>query len=669
MTPNPADRTVVHLRLIGPLQAWTTAGEEISPPGLRTRALLAVIALSAPRAVQRVWLAGLLWSQLPSTLGRAALRAEVQRLADVLAPAGTGVLEVSRVSLSLNPEVVWIDAQEIMRATDEAPGSLALMDGALLEDLDGIDPAFDQWLQQKREQLNDHARRVAEAHLLAQTEAGAIVPAARRLLSIDPVHEGGWRALMQGYAEQGEHTSAMEVYEQCCAVLAARLDTVPSAATHSVLAAIVAQDRGRSDQRRPEGSSPPDGPPTDRIPPRGGYGRQHWRRVGMLPMRCYGLEGDEAWFGPGLAGEITSALSRFFETTVVDADQIARFVRDHRDEAAVRRRFGIDFLMDGTIRRGRDRVRVSLRLLDMHAGNRIVWVDRFIRTEGDLKLIQDEIAAEAVARIEPELWQVEALRSAAHPPENPLAYDLLLLSIPPMAQMDRDGFMQAGECLARAIQLAPEFPAVHCWYAFWHVLLISQGWAPDLGRAVARGAELAERAVALNPLAGRTLTIAGLLQAQQAADEAAAFYDRALKVNPYLAMTWALSAVNCLNLGDLTEAERRFDTYKALSPRDRFAFVFDAFFAPFHLIRRDYEAALVAGYLVMQLNPRFSAGYKTSLPALGHLRMHEEAASVLRRLRAIEPDFSIAHCLATTWLRRPADREHLAEGLHLAGVP
>jgi hypothetical protein len=134
-------------------------------------------------------------------------------------------------------------------------------------------------------------------------------------------------------------------------------------------------------------------------------------------------------------------------------------------------------------------------------------------------------------------------------------------------------------------------------------------------------------------------------------------------------MTWALSAVNCLNSGDLAEAERRFDAYKALSPRDGFAFVFDAFFAPFHLIRRDYEAALVAGYLATQLNPRFSAGYKTTLAALGHLGMHEEAASVLHRLQAIEPEFSVTGFLATTTLQRQVDRDHFAQGLRLAGVP
>lgn len=667
MSQHPPDRAEIHLRLLGPMQAWTAEGEEISPPGLRTRALLAVIALSVAGPVPRVWLSRLLWSQLPDALRRPALRAEFQRLSAAFGHAGPDVLTATRASLGLRPGAVWIDALEVMRATAEAPGALALLDGELLEDLDKIDPAFDQWLQQERNRLHDHARRVAEAHLLTQTEPAAIIPAARRLLGVDPLHEGGWRALMQGYAAAGEPTSSIEAFEQCCTVLATRLDTVPSEATRSLMAGLLAQDSGRS-EKRPPGSRQAEDPPMGGPAP-AGYRSRHGRRVGVMPMRCYGLADDEAHFGAGLAGEITLALSRFFQTTVVDADEIARFVREHRDEAAVRRAFGIDFLMDGTIRRGRDRVRVSLRLLDMQAGSRVVWVDRFIRSDADLRLVQSEIAAEAVARIEPELWQVEALKRGMQPPENPSAYDLLLLSILPMTQMDRDGFMQAGDGLERAIRLEPEFAALHCWFAFWHVLLISQGWASDHAQALARGQELAARGMALNPTAVRQLTVAGLLRAYHDPNEAAALFNRALEVNPYLAMTWALSAANCLNLGDHAEAERRFDVYKSLSPRDRFAFVFDAAFAPFHLIRGDHETALITGHLVTQLNPGFSAGYKTPLAALGHLGMRKEAASLLLRLQAIEPDFSVAGFLATTPLRRQADREHFAEGLRLAGVP
>src|SRR6185312_2389637 len=112
-----------------------------------------------------------------------------------------------------------------------------------------------------------------------------------------------------------------------------------------------------------------------------------------------------------------------------------------------------------------------------------------------------------------------------------------------------------------------------------------------------------------------------------------------------------------------------FTTYKALSPQDHLAFVFDAYYSVIHLIRRDHQAAVMAGQAVIQLNPAFSAGYKPLLSALGHLGRHREAATIFPRLLTIEPDFTIERFLDITSMRRHADREHFAEGLRLAGVP
>ena len=408
----------------------------------------------------------------------------------------------------------------------------------------------------------------------------------------------------------------------------------------------------------------------DETPPASGLASRDWPQVGVLPMRRVGLTEEEAFLGPHLAHEITVALARYFRLTVIASDVLAQSAWDNRDEADMRRAFGIDYLLDGTIHRERDRLRVSLRLLDLRAGNQIVWAERFDRMGNDLRSALDEVAAEAAARIEPELQLIEAVRGPVRSPADLSANDLLLSTIPRMTRMDRDGFMRAGEDLETAIAREPNFCDAHSWYALWHVLLASQGWAPDPTQALVRGDELAARGVALNPLAGRALTIAGLLRAHLAGPpgEAAALYDQALKVNPNLPMTWALSAVTCANMGDIDEAERRYDTYKTLSPHNRFAFIFDAFFVPIHLIKHDYQAAIAMGQTVSQLNPAFSAGYKPHLAALGHLRHHREAESVLRRLLAVEPNFTVSRFLSTTPMRRPADREHFVEGLLLAGV-
>ena len=115
---------------------------------------------------------------------------------------------------------------------------IILLDGDLLECLDGIDPSFDIWLRDQRQALRDRARSVAEASLHEQTEPDTTIFAAKRLLQIDRAHEGAWRALMAAFAEKGEHGMAVHAYDQCRAILASLFDAVPSDETQQLLIAI-----------------------------------------------------------------------------------------------------------------------------------------------------------------------------------------------------------------------------------------------------------------------------------------------------------------------------------------------------------------------------------------------------------------------------------------------
>jgi tetratricopeptide (TPR) repeat protein len=134
-------------------------------------------------------------------------------------------------------------------------------------------------------------------------------------------------------------------------------------------------------------------------------------------------------------------------------------------------------------------------------------------------------------------------------------------------------------------------------------------------------------------------------------------------------MAWALSGVAHAYAGNLEEAERRNNRYKTLSPFDPHAFFFDAFFVFINLMKRDYEAAVEVGRVVVELNPSFSAAYKPYLAALGHLRRDQEAAAIRQRLLTLEPHFTIERFLANNPIERECDRMHYAEGLRLAGIP
>ena len=103
------------------MEAWTVTSENVLPAGRKTRALLAAVALSGPRPALRGRLAELLWSRRLEEQARASLRQEIHRLLEVLAPAKTEILQVTRDHLSLKPGAVWIDVEEVMRATTADP--------------------------------------------------------------------------------------------------------------------------------------------------------------------------------------------------------------------------------------------------------------------------------------------------------------------------------------------------------------------------------------------------------------------------------------------------------------------------------------------------------------------------------------------------------------------
>jgi len=703
-SPAAADPVMVRLRLIGQMEAWTLTSESILPTGRKTRALLAILALSAPRPVLRGKVAEMLWSRRPEEQARASLRQEIHRLLDALDPVGNQILAINRDHLLLRPGTVWIDVEEVLRASPQKPAALALLDGELLEDLDGVDPAFDNWLAAERERLSDRARTLAEALLRGQSEPELVINAAQQLLAIDRSHEGAWRALMRAYASRGERGMAIQAYERCRTVLADQLDAQPSEETQRLLAEVRAAGPARASPATPITAVPPSGfrqgerpgarpaearaePRTEvrgdsRVEPRGDQRAERvgepkppaargGARVGVLPLQLVGTTEAEAHLSTGLAEEITSALARFRWMFLVSSSSLARYATQTRDETAIRRAFGIDFLLDGTIQRVPDRLRVSLRLLDLRAGNQVVWSRRFDREPRDLLTLQDEIAAEVVAQIDPEILLIESQRIAARPPQDATAYDLVLRALPLLGRMERPLFMQAGELLRQAIALEPDYASSHAWYALWQIFLVGQSWTRDPTAVMAEAGRVAERAIMLDTQDAKALTIAGHVRAflHHRLREAMSLHERALTVNPNLAMAWNLSGVACAYLGDLDEAERRLNRYKKLSPLDPHAFFFDTAFIIVALLRHDHEGAVAAGREVSEMNPAFSAACKPYLAALGHLGAAAEAEVVAKRLLAIEPGFTIHGFVESSPFERAEDREHFATGLRLAGLP
>ncbi len=660
---NAGDPVALRLRLIGRMEAWTLHSESVLPAGRKTRGLLAIVALASPRPVLRTRLAELLWSRRPEEQARASLRQEIHRLLDTLSTASRDVLSVTRDSLALRPGVAWVDVEEIARATADDPSALRLMDGELLEELEGVDPALDIWLSAERERLRDRARSVVEVLLARQDAPETIIGVAQQMLQIDRAHEGAWRAMMLAYAARGERGLAMQTYDRCRATLAERMGATPSPETIAIADAI----RDGRDVRAPD---PTPAAPTfekrfDRTTTRGGA------KVGVLPLTLVGTTEEEAHLAIGLAEEITGALARFRWMFLVSSSSINQFLQDTRNEAALRRTFGLDFVLDGSVQRVGPRLRITVRLIDLRDGSQVVWARRFDRQTNDLLTLQDEVAAEVVGQIDPEILLIESRRAAHRAPQDANAYDLMLRALPSMTRLERTNFQEAGALLRKAIALEPDYAAAHSAYGYWHMFQILQGWAADREATIAAANEHAERATRLDPQDARAFTIAGHIRAylHHRSRDGIVLHERALALNPNLAMAWAYSAFAFCYIGDWAEAERRLARYKQLSPLDPNAFHYDVAFCWTALLQGDYERAVELGRTASEMNPAFASACRPYLAALGHLGHQSEAAVVLRRLRTIEPAITIESFLAHSPFERPQDRDLFANGLRRGGVP
>ncbi|WP_137128223.1 BTAD domain-containing putative transcriptional regulator [Roseomonas sp. HF4] len=642
-TPTPARLRVT---MLGRMDVRAVTGESLVPRSRKTRAVLGVLAMDAPTPISRQRLAELLWSRRGEDQARGSLRQALHELQDVLGEWGRGLIVATRETVAINTEGVWIDAREVPAMARDRLEALNLLQADLLADLDGLDAAFDIWLAEQRRRLRDVALDAATARLAAAGNVEQRVQEARRVLAIDPAQEPVWRILIRAEAERGDRGTAFAAWEECRRIFAERFRSAPSPETSAL-----------AESLRGEVAAPV------QVTPRRGSIRG--ARLGVVPLRLIG-GGTDADVSLGLAGEITAALARFRWLVLVDSSSVAAAER----QPGGGEELGLDFSLSGSVQRSGDRVRVTLRLTDHRPPESVVWAERFDRDAGDILALQDEIAAEVVARVDPEILLIEANRAVARPHVHANAYDLLLRAIPAIYRLDRQSYELAGRMLDEATRLEPDYAPAFAWHAYWHLFLVGQGWAQNDGDVLAKSEELASRAVALDPSDAQALTVLGHVRAflHHRVAEAVTLYDRALALNPNLPMAWVFSALALSYRGQHAEALTRWERYKRLAPLHPHAFFFDAArLVPLLLLHRHADVDADARR-VTALHAGFTFPYKAWLSALGHLGRREQAAEVRARLLAIEPDFTLAKARERAPMRVPADLDHYLGGLRRAGI-
>lgn len=664
-------RPLLRIHVLGPMRATTCLGDDALPRGKKARAILGVLSLAAGRHVARARLAALLWDRVPDARARTSCRQALRELSGVFGPLADELISGDRDTIRLSADLCWVDALAVLRAEPSPLNPLrsdlaALCSGELLEGLDGASASFDQWLLGERTRFNEQLRAMLEDELQdvdrPAVDARQRASVARRLISYDPTHERASRVLMRALAEAGERAQAIREYQRCRDALKAALDVEPSPETNAVYAACRAPAESEEAGRKPGVAPATHEYSVERTAP--GRGRL---RVGVLPfLASRSVEDRNLAFS--LSQEVAAGLARFRWF-----DVIAPYVPPTGQRLPVfasgkRQHKELDYLVDGAMRNNGEKLRISVRLLDLAQYAQPVWSDRFELAAGQLHLLDELVTARIVGRIDPIILFIEG-----HPRrrERYGATGLLFHAIPLMYSMERGKYEEAGQLIRQALAMDPDNAMVAAWAAHWQVFHVGQGWAQDGAQALASARKHAVRAIKLDPENAEALGIYAHVCAflEKDFDSAVYYFDRSLRLNPSLGFVWALSAVTQCYIGRPAVALTHMERYRDVAPFDPYFSFFDGVYALAYLLKRDYRQAAVIGRRMVKAHPDFINAYKTLISSLGHLGRQAEARSHIEKLLMLEPSFTIEQFGRLYPLKKVRDRELFLKGLRLAGAP
>lgn len=663
-----ATAPIVRIHLLGQMRASTVRHADILPRGRKARAMLGYLCLAGGTAV-RSRLAALLWDRVPPSQARASFRQAFRELTVAFGPLADDLLSADRDTVRLETGACWIDAVALLSeepGADDVRSSLAeLCKGELLEDLNGVSAALDQWLLGKRTNFAESLRKLLEGKLTQADKADAHASEreeiARRLIEFDPTHEGASRILMRALADRNERVQALTEYKRLRGALKRALDVEPSAETHVLYEAIRVY-AGEGEHEPAEAAQPREQPSRSELPaPQRGH-----RRVGVMPFLAIAPAVDDN-LAFSIAQEVAAALARFRWFDVVAPNALMRGVAPTFLSDVELRRQNLDYVVDGSVSCNRGRYRISVRLLDLTTDATPVWSNKFDVPADRFDLLDEQVTAPIVAQIDPVILYIEGQLKK----RNDDALGCVMRALPLLHSMERTKYDEAGRLLDRALALEPDNAVVLSWVAYWRVYYVGQGWASDPEAAARTALDFAQRATQLDPTNAEALAIYGHILAFLHKDVSMAlhYFDRALQLNRNLPFLWAFSALSYCYLGDPDTALQRLQRCRELTASLPYFSLLENPFAVAYVMKKMYEEAVEVGRSVVARTPAYGNGYKPLICALGHLRRRKEAKRYVEKLLAIEPGFTVKRFGEVYPFTRNCDREHYMEGLRRAGVP
>lgn len=392
--------------------------------------------------------------------------------------------------------------------------------------------------------------------------------------------------------------------------------------------------------------------------------------IAVLPFINLSGDPEQDYFADGMVEDIITALSHIRWLFVIARNSSFAYRGRAENVTEVGRALGVRYVLEGSVRKAANRVRITGQLVDAATGGHL-WAERYEGAFDDVFELQDRITESVVGTIAHELEHAEIERAKRKPTESLDAYDYYLRGMERFHAGAQASVDQALDRFRKAIALDPEYASAYgmaAWTLFWRRL---NGWTSDRDADTVEGARLARMAVDLGKNDAVALTRGGhaLAHFTRDLDSGTDFVDKALVLNPNLAAAWFLGGFLMIWRGEPEEAITRLEHAMRLSPLDTEMFRMQTGVAMAHLMARRFDAACAAAEKAFRAMPVFTlapAAIAASCALAGRM---DEARRAMRDVRRLDPELRLA--TIDEWLpfRRPEDSALFADGLRMAGLP
>jgi adenylate cyclase len=385
--------------------------------------------------------------------------------------------------------------------------------------------------------------------------------------------------------------------------------------------------------------------------------------VAVLPFANMSGDAEQEFFVDGLTEDILTELSRRRELFVISRNSSFVYKGQAANLREVAQKLGAQYLVEGSVRKSGDRLRITVQLIDT-ATDAHIWAERYDRRIDDIFAIQDEITSAIVATLPGRLEAAQQDQLARKKPSSLAAYECVLAAKVLHHRSAREANAEALRLIDRALELDPDYGHAHAWRGCILGQAWGYGWCADKGATFAEVRSELEKALALDEndadvhriLAAVAITRGDLTRARH-------HQDRALALNPNYDLVVVQMGELLTWLGRAEEGAEWIHKAMRLNPHHPARFW--SHLGKAHFTARHYAKAIEA---FMHLAAMDSAQHAFVAACYGWLGDRTAAAAHVARIRELDPAFGVETLLATLHYADEADRQHLREGLGKAGL-